>query len=157
MKKCMVSGCQGPEHWRHFDAFDRRSPHGGRGGGCTASWTFELMFVSTCISSWRANSEAVAANANSSPQCEPCPPTRTDRAWRLATGGARAQTSMISMEVVWICCAVCVCVRESNRGERFGHERGRHGSVRSKNQRDVSLGTRCVVLNWPDIWASFKF
>ena len=34
----------------------------------------------------------------------------------------------------------------SNMGERFGHETGRHGSVRSKNQIDVSLRTRCVVL-----------
>ena len=31
-------------------------------------------------------------------------------------------------------------------GERFGHETGRHGSVRSKNQIDVGLRTRCVVL-----------
>ena len=31
-------------------------------------------------------------------------------------------------------------------GERFGHETGRHGSVRSKNWIDVSPRTRCVVL-----------
>ena len=31
-------------------------------------------------------------------------------------------------------------------GKRFGHEMGRHGSVRSKNQADVSLRTRWVVL-----------
>ena len=31
-------------------------------------------------------------------------------------------------------------------GERVGHETGRHGSVRSKNQIYVSLRTRCVVL-----------
>ena len=31
-------------------------------------------------------------------------------------------------------------------GERFGHETGRHGSVRSKNQKGVSPRTRCVVL-----------
>ena len=31
-------------------------------------------------------------------------------------------------------------------GERFGNETGRHGSVRSKNQIDVSPRTRCVVL-----------
>ena len=31
-------------------------------------------------------------------------------------------------------------------GERFGHETGRHGSVRSKSQIDVSPRTRCVVL-----------
>ena len=33
----------------------------------------------------------------------------------------------------------------TQHGERFGHETGRHGSVRSKNQIDVSLRTRCVV------------
>ena len=31
-------------------------------------------------------------------------------------------------------------------GGRFGHETGRHGSVRSKNQIDVSPKTCCVVL-----------
>ena len=30
-------------------------------------------------------------------------------------------------------------------GERFGHETGRHGSVRSKNQVGASPRTRCVV------------
>ena len=30
--------------------------------------------------------------------------------------------------------------------ERFGHETGRHGSVRSKNQIGVSPRTRCVIL-----------
>ena len=34
----------------------------------------------------------------------------------------------------------------TQRGQRFGHETGRHGSVRSKNQIDVSPRTRCVVL-----------
>ena len=33
-----------------------------------------------------------------------------------------------------------------NMGERFGHKTGRRGSVRSKNQIDVSLRTRCVAL-----------
>ena len=39
-------------------------------------------------------------------------------------------------------------------GERFGHETGRHGSVRSKNQIDVSPRTRCVVLkqSWKSEW-----
>ena len=32
-------------------------------------------------------------------------------------------------------------------GERFGHETGRHGSVRRKSQIDVSPRTRCVVLS----------
>ena len=36
--------------------------------------------------------------------------------------------------------------RATQYGERFGHETGRHGSVRSKNQIDVSPRTRCVVL-----------
>ena len=31
-------------------------------------------------------------------------------------------------------------------GNFFGHETGRHGSVRSKNQIDVSPRTRCFVL-----------
>ena len=34
----------------------------------------------------------------------------------------------------------------TQHGERFGHETGRHGSVRSKNQIDVSPRTRRVVL-----------
>ena len=34
----------------------------------------------------------------------------------------------------------------TQHGERFGHETGRHGSVRSKNQIDVSPSTHCVVL-----------
>ena len=35
---------------------------------------------------------------------------------------------------------------KSQYGEPFGHETGRHGSVRSENQIDVSPRTRCVVL-----------
>ena len=34
----------------------------------------------------------------------------------------------------------------TQHGERFCHETCRHGSVRSKNQRDVSPRTRCVAL-----------
>ena len=36
--------------------------------------------------------------------------------------------------------------QENSIWERFGHETGRHGSVRSKNQIDLSRRTRCVVL-----------
>ena len=36
--------------------------------------------------------------------------------------------------------------KKSHMGERLGHETGRHGSDRSKNQIDVSLRARCVVI-----------